>query len=54
MNKIYILVVYSLSKEYRKQIGNQSSSLRKLEKAQMGLDSRLDSKKFYSVIEEIR
>lgn len=53
MNKTYILIVYSFDKGYKKQIGNPSSSLKKLEKAQIGLDNRLDSNKFYSVIEEI-
>ena len=53
MSKIdlYVLVVYSFDKEYRKEIGKPSSSYKKLEKAQDGLDDRLDSDKFYSVIE---
>ena len=52
MNKTYILVVYSYDKEYRKQIGEPSSSMWKLEKVQDGVERNIDHNKFYSVIEE--
>ena len=53
MKKLYVLVLYSHSKEYRRQIGKASSSYKKLEKAQMGLNSRIDTRMFYAVIEEV-
>lgn len=53
MKKLYVLMLYSYSKEYRRQIGNASSSYKKLEKAQIGLNDRIDTTKFYSVIEEL-
>lgn len=49
----FVLMVYSYDKTYKKQIGNVSSSKKKLEKAQLGLDKRIDSEKFYSTIEDI-
>ena len=53
MKKLYVLMVYSYSKDYQKQIGSASSSYKKLEKAQIGLNNRIDTEKFYSIIEEL-
>ena len=54
MNTMYVLMVYSIDREYKKQIGKSTSSLSRLEKSKKGLDDRLDLNNFFSVIEKIK
>ena len=52
--KMFVLVVYAYGdKSYRREIGTPTVNKNKLCKAMAGVDSQLNSDKFYSVVEEV-